>query len=309
MGVREDIDTYTAMLTEAKTYRDRTGDHDATGDARYQQRVIEGDFTGLIRGWRHPEDAEIYGTGAHRTRVAVPVAIGAPARQGGSTYAPDGHQGAKPERVSRIQDGRMIGERPAQGSGRYGTRKQQITKDASPAQLDWIGRMMDELATLDTEAHQAAQAAMDEYTARDNGRLTGGYGGTASKIIDLLKLMTKTLRAKNTTQAARPAARREPLPQVPDGYYAITGADGATKFYRVKNHRNGRVYVNVQASDDWHDVKFGAYRAILAEVARDPQAAGKRYADELGRCYLCSRALTDEESRTFGTGPDCGNRR
>jgi hypothetical protein len=223
----------------------------------------------------------------------------AQAARGG--YRPDGHQGNKPAMVNRRENGRMIGERPGPGgNGRYGAPKRPISKAASPKQIDYIAGLVAQLPA----DQQGPVRAFFERSVSD-GTLTGGFGGTASKMIDALKEHVARARAQSA-QTARP--ERKPLPEVPNGYYAVD-TDNGLRFYRVKNHKNGRVYLDAQASDNLHRVPFGAYAGILGAIAADPEAAGKRYADEIGCCYRCNRTLTDEESRTFGTGPDCGNRR
>lgn len=92
---------------------------------------------------------------------------------------------------------------------------------------------------------------------------------------------------------------------IPDGYYALV--DGVTKFYRVStSKRNGFKNVQVQASDNLHMLFGKAGIAVLHKLVeaglKDAQAL---YASELGRCYVCGRTLTDEESRAAGIGPIC----
>lgn len=278
------------MLIDAKAVRDADGTPDARADAIYTEVVTHGNYGRFIAGWTAARGAE------HR---------------------PDGHQGSKPETVARIQDGRMVGERPAagKGTGRYGAAKQTVF-GPSDKQVAFIEALLADVA--DPDAAAGARRMYEKMTA-DNF-LTGGRGGTASKFIDSLQALIKQYGSKRVAGVrpavrtpatpATPAPRRThaPLPAVEDGYYATPGADGALRFYRVKTHaRSGRVYVNVQASDDWHDVHFSAYRAILDAVAADPAAAARRYAAELGRCFRCNRTLTDAASRARGRGPICAD--
>jgi hypothetical protein len=93
------------------------------------------------------------------------------------------------------------------------------------------------------------------------------------------------------------------------GYFAIRHMH-ATKFYRVTRPLDGkwagRVFVDAQASDDYHAVRSPAgLRVALAGILADPAGAALLYAGELGRCSRCARTLTDEESRAAGMGPDC----
>lgn len=49
----------------------------------------------------------------------------------------------------------------------------------------------------------------------------------------------------------------------------------------------------------------GSTGVIPARSASGPEAAGLRYADEIGRCVRCNRHLTDLTSRINGIGPVC----
>lgn len=98
---------------------------------------------------------------------------------------------------------------------------------------------------------------------------------------------------------------------VPAGRYAVTGEDGATKFYRVDQPTEGRwagyTFVKVQAGDELHNVRNRQAReAVLVKIAKDGiEAAMLRYGKELGQCGHCGRTLTNEESRARGIGPIC----
>lgn len=97
------------------------------------------------------------------------------------------------------------------------------------------------------------------------------------------------------------------VPPVPDGRFAIE-IDGTLKFYKVKNGHS-RVFVDVQASDDWHPLTRDETRKrVLASIAADPRAAAIRYGHELGKCGICGRTLTDETSRANGIGPICADK-
>lgn len=98
------------------------------------------------------------------------------------------------------------------------------------------------------------------------------------------------------------------LPDIPAGRYAVTGADGTVKFYKVDRPTEGRwagyVFVKVQAGDDYHRVP--AQRAILKQIAEQGiQECMLRYGRELGHCGHCGRTLTNDESRELGIGPVC----
>lgn len=99
---------------------------------------------------------------------------------------------------------------------------------------------------------------------------------------------------------------------VPAGRYAIEHG-GTLKFFKVDKPTEGRwagfVFVKVQASDDEYPIRNRQTKnEILAEIAKDPQAASARYGHELGSCGICGRTLTDEDSRARGIGPICAGK-
>lgn len=144
----------------------------------------------------------------------------------------------------------------------------------------------------------------------------------------------------STAPTAAPAAPRGGAwAAINDGYYAVESisgnndldffmvytddTDGDWKGFRgVKRVIGGRADVPVKGAG-----RRAALEAIMAanyEVgsrtvtledgstvtlpARDetgPEAAALRYADEIGRCRVCNRHLTDETSRILGIGPVC----
>jgi hypothetical protein len=95
-------------------------------------------------------------------------------------------------------------------------------------------------------------------------------------------------------------------PEVADGRYAAEH-EGTLKFFKVKNGRKpGFVFLDVQASDDWHSIRNPRrINEILTLIAEDELSAARRYGMELGKCSRCGRTLTDETSRAYGIGPDC----
>jgi len=100
------------------------------------------------------------------------------------------------------------------------------------------------------------------------------------------------------------APARLDFSSIPDGNYAIR-TDGVVKFYRV--YTNGKwKNVQVRASDQLFDVRGPGGIAILHAIVKAGLAESQMlFATELGRCYICGRTLTDEESRARGTGPVC----
>ena len=97
--------------------------------------------------------------------------------------------------------------------------------------------------------------------------------------------------------------------KIPDGHYAIRTADGTVKFYRISNGNgkwNRRIFVEAQASDQYYSIQDPITRTnILQIISLSPFDAMALYGQELGRCAICRRLLTDEDSRKRGIGSTC----
>jgi hypothetical protein len=94
----------------------------------------------------------------------------------------------------------------------------------------------------------------------------------------------------------------------PDGYYAVR-YNGLVGFYRFKTSKDGR-WAGRQWVDRFHSSLEGRITAVERDAVRaaveaDPVLAGAAFAQDMGCCYNCGRALTDETSRAYGIGPVC----
>lgn len=174
----------------------------------------------------------------------------------------------------------------------------------SPKQVAFIDDMIREIEAIFPEAGKDAK----DYTVKMIGHWTRE---NLSRWIDRLKTKRAEARAAakwpaslTISQAPAPAA-----PEVADGRYAVE-ENGVLKFFRVKNGRRaGMVFLDIQASDDWHSIRdMARLRAVLALIAIDARAAMVRYGHELGECGRCGRTLTDEASRAAGIGPICASK-
>lgn len=112
-------------------------------------------------------------------------------------------------------------------------------------------------------------------------------------------------RTQTTTDAYRSAVRVLKA-LVPDSRYAVEVSSDKLRFFLVKTTDKGYVVIKEYASDTLHDRRYTEYLDILqAIVDADPAKAQVRFGQELGHCYHCNRALTDEVSRGLGIGPVC----
>lgn len=165
---------------------------------------------------------------------------------------------------------------------------------ASERQLKYIRDLMEQrdISKLPDDQRVALQQP-DEFWDEDTTRLTKMKAG---RIIDALK---KLPYMPNDRRFAK-----RKFPEVKDGRYALSHADGNLRFYSVKVG-NFTTFVDVWASDSRWPIKNNDEKLrILTEIFNDPDA-GPRFGREIGRCYVCGRTLTDATSRRLGIGPIC----
>lgn len=176
-----------------------------------------------------------------------------------------------------------------------------VADHRSPAQTALMERLIAQISELD--AGLAAQARTYTDGMTEHGKWTAGREGSASRWISNMIDKIKTLKASAPRTPAAPAA------EVADGRYAVEH-EGTLKFFKVTNgKRPGMVFLDVQASDDWHAIRnVPRIREIVALIAQDAHAAMIRYGHELGECGRCGRTLTDEASRAAGIGPVCASK-
>jgi len=173
----------------------------------------------------------------------------------------------------------------------------EVTDTRTPGQVKFMNDLIERLTKLDAETGRQAREFTDLVTGK--GGWTSGRGGNASEWIDRMLNKERELSAKIKSV---PVA-------VADGRYAVE-EDGTLRFFKVKNgHKPGFVFLDIQASDEWHSIRnLARIRAVLALIAADPKAAMVRYGQELGVCGHCGRTLTDEASRAAGIGPVCASK-
>ena len=148
----------------------------------------------------------------------------------------------------------------------------------------------------------------------------------STSTVTVLKVWTDSGRSDNRAQYAtfrnggKPsslgAKTSTPLPDVPEGYYAVPSRTGNNDldFFSVDRPSEGRWagYVFVKRVIGGHvDTPVRGTEARMALEAIVEQGISESqalYGREIGRCGVCNRTLTDELSREIGIGPTCRNR-
>jgi hypothetical protein len=192
-------------------------------------------------------------------------------------------------------------------------------KSASPKQNSYVDDLARRLA-----ASRLAEFAEIGAKATDwNARVREHYGFYPARLVSpsIDRLRAHVVRMETAERMALVADELPPTvagyasavepvrasaPEVEPGRYALRGEDGVVRFYRVKESKQGRTYVMIQASDELHLVHwYRGGRDVVEAIAKDPAAAHELYGQELGHCWKCGRTLTDQTSRDLGIGPDC----
>jgi Family of unknown function (DUF6011) len=101
-----------------------------------------------------------------------------------------------------------------------------------------------------------------------------------------------------------------PLPDVPEGHYAIPSRTGNNdyEFYRVDKSKSGRTYVKmiIGGHPEYNVNGFSNVRTILETIVKfGIDKAGYLYGQELQQCRHCNRSLTKYASRTLSMGRNC----
>jgi hypothetical protein len=160
---------------------------------------------------------------------------------------------------------------------------------ASESQLEFIHDLSQKHEMSDEQAEFIARVHLG------GRKLTKGE---ASRIIDGLKACPKKQVSRD-------------WPDVPAGRYAVVDPmDDVLKFYHVDKPTEGKwagyTFLNVRASDERYPIKNTEHKkSIMTEISKNPAEASMRYGRELGKCGICGRTLTDEQSRARGIGPIC----
>jgi hypothetical protein len=154
-------------------------------------------------------------------------------------------------------------------------------------------------------------------------RLTGGRGGSASRLIDVLvKLPWATKPKAKAADKPAPKSTDLDLRAVPSGRYADPeGGDSRLKV-RIDNVDKGKwqgwVFVK-DAAVYGQGKRYGAQRPeattysgdiadVLTRIAADPKAAAVAYGRLTGTCGRCGATLEDEQSVRNGIGPICADK-
>lgn len=120
----------------------------------------------------------------------------------------------------------------------------------------------------------------------------------APKLADVMAAPTKTPGIKEMAK------------EIGEGRFATRVTEGGKlRFFLISYSRKGFLRISEYASDVRYPREWKEYAGILRAILRDgAENARLTFAQELGRCTACHRALTDENNpyKVLGYGPECG---
>lgn len=175
---------------------------------------------------------------------------------------------------------------------------------ATEKQIDFIKKLGDDrdYSKLDGQTVKAEGLEYHALRLYQNVALEGGLVSkkAASALIDMmldLPFPAKTVKGVTGFES------------VPDGRYAIDNASGkGIVFYKVYTRRNGSRGVSLQVSDDFIPVRLSDVTGVLERIEVDVEGAFARYGREIGKCGVCNRTLTQQDSIDRGIGPKCASK-
>lgn len=118
--------------------------------------------------------------------------------------------------------------------------------------------------------------------------------------------------------------------EIPDGFYAVDRGNGSFFIFRIRTRNGEQILAKAYkpGSRTFHTfgvIRDGAVtqtghwqspaveRAIVTAATRllagDLEDAGRMYARNFGRCFICNRTLTHPDSVATGIGPECAGTR
>lgn len=193
---------------------------------------------------------------------------------------------------------------------------------ATDPQLAYITSLLDQ-----KEMSPKRRQAFDERVAElmDRGEFTIPK---ASEVIDFLKTLPRKAGGNGST-AERPVVeyeeqetdkgkKRTGVLLLPDGRKVYAGSYGVetpgddftndTTFFQLWIGDRGGWNIRMYVSDDKYKIGFPLQLKVLALIAEDPAGAASLFGHEYGRCGICGRGLTNDDSRARGIGPVCARR-
>jgi hypothetical protein len=194
---------------------------------------------------------------------------------------------------------------------------------ATDKQLSFITKLLEE--------KEMDPARREKFDARVAVLMDRGEFDTrkASEVIDFLMGLPRKQYASSQPREERPqvaysetetdaGTKRIGRLVLADGREVHAGSYGiptpgddftnATTFFKLWIGDRGGWNIKMYVSDDTYKIGFPLQLSVLSQIADGPEAAASLFGHEYGRCGICGRGLTNDESRARGIGPVCARR-
>jgi hypothetical protein len=203
------------------------------------------------------------------------------------------------------------------------------TDGATDKQLALIARL-DPTADTSGLTKKAASALIDGLMAKAKAAPVEGYRWTklgdewlaiGEAVADGSTITITKAGERNgaallrVRKAEAKATASGPASEVPSGHYAIeSNGQNDLLFVRVDNITEGkwagRTFVKmIVGGHPDAPIRGAAALSVLKRITEaGVEDARTLYGQQIGRCWMCNRTLTDEASRQAGIGPDCATR-
>lgn len=158
---------------------------------------------------------------------------------------------------------------------------------------DMAGKWIDRLKSLPRRAPQNG--------APQNPRFNGWR----------VQYVEEQVAGKEPTRIGYLTEGTNPTVKIPRGSYAINTADEEARindltFFKLWIGERGGWKLYVLASDSEYPAANPV--AALMKIAANPAEAAANYGLHIGKCGICGRTLTNDESRERGIGPICAGK-
>jgi hypothetical protein len=170
----------------------------------------------------------------------------------------------------------------------------------------------------------AAEVLVGEAQVRALAMADNLSSAEAKRMIDDMLVMRTSQRAMaaNTPAASAPSSWSTMINELmgnrSERNFCIIDEEGKARFYRVskrgsRSRRPGTWKIQERVSDSL----FPRYDSMLTSVVAaimaqgGAEAAGRRFAELMHRCYECGASLTDTTGNPYysiGLGPECGSK-
>jgi hypothetical protein len=316
------------MIIDAYQTRKASGTVDPKLDAQYD-RVMSGDFTGLVGAESQtakagPDITGIKVSGSGTTVTETAWSYARPGKGGNGTYSPTTMQPKRTGNGATVKMVNYIHVLLGQRVHNYGPSHPIHAALSDGISFDMAKKTIEFLKAQPYKLPSQRGESAPHWAPEQNYQIPGSNSlgeshdeaACAEAHGDCACIPSAPVQPAAPKRNAWQEWNELATPLLPFERFAVTGKDGATKFYRVFEYTrksDGRKFIICRvvsgAAEDGHWADRLAPE-IMISIAKQIHADGIkesaiRYGHETGRCCDCNRLLTDPTSKANGIGPIC----